>query len=317
MNNFIRDVERYHELTGCARKVGVGYAVIQAFNPRLMPVAIFRISSWCFRHGLFLFSRIFTLLNMILFGLEITARAEIGGGFFMPHTQGIVVGADKIGKNVTIYQGVTLGSKFLDMRFTQSARPVIGDNVVIGSGAKVLGGITVGSNVKISANAVVVENLADGSRVGPDPVRIHRDSWVDGLEPGPRIINFKEFGDHRGSLLALEGARDVPFDIQRVYYIYGNTGDVRRGFHAHRTLRQVAVAVSGSCKMLIDDGTTKKVFDLNSPAQGLLIEGLLWREIFDFSPDCVLVVLADQIFHEGDYIRNYEEFKKSVGKRSL
>lgn len=131
----------------------------------------------------------------------------------------------------------------------------------------------------------------------------------------PKLIEFREIGDHRGSLVAVEGNRNIPFDIQRVYYIYGNVADVRRGFHAHKDLRQVAIAVHGSCKILLDNGSEKVTVDLSSPGKGLLIEGLMWREMFDFSADCVLLVFADKIYDEADYIRDYSEFMKLV-KRS-
>ncbi|WP_415062038.1 sugar 3,4-ketoisomerase [Bdellovibrio sp.] len=131
----------------------------------------------------------------------------------------------------------------------------------------------------------------------------------------PHFIEFRKFGDHRGSLVAIEGARSLPFEIRRIYYIYGNTDCVRRGFHAHKNLKQVAIAVSGSCKFLLDNGSDKAVVELNSPDRGLLIEGHIWREMYDFTPDCVLLVLADQVFDESDYIRNYSEFLSFVSNK--
>lgn len=133
-------------------------------------------------------------------------------------------------------------------------------------------------------------------------------------KPGlsPQIISFQPRGDHRGSLIAIEGSKNIPFDIKRVYYIYGNVSDVRRGFHAHKDLRQVAVAVSGSCKFLLDDGENKSVVELASPDKGLVIQGLVWREMFDFSPDCVLLVLADEYYDESDYICDYSEFLRAA-----
>ncbi len=126
------------------------------------------------------------------------------------------------------------------------------------------------------------------------------------------IIDFKVIGDDRGSLIALENNHNVPFDVKRVYYIYNTKVDIRRGFHAHINLKQVAICVSGSCKFLLDDGIEKKHIELNSSDKGLFIEGLIWREMYDFSSDCVLVVLADEYYSEDDYIRNYEDFIKEV-----
>ncbi|WP_413561331.1 sugar 3,4-ketoisomerase [Bdellovibrio sp. HCB209] len=131
----------------------------------------------------------------------------------------------------------------------------------------------------------------------------------------PTIVDLVKRGDHRGSLIALESGLNVPFEIKRVYYIFGTSPDVRRGFHAHKNLKQIAVAVSGSCKMQLDDGSSKVVVDLSGPEKGLVIEGHIWREMFDFSPDCVLLVLADQLYDESDYIRNYEDFLKYIKTR--
>ena len=127
-----------------------------------------------------------------------------------------------------------------------------------------------------------------------------------------KLINLKIMGDDRGSLVSLESFKNIPFDIKRVYYIFGTKENVRRGFHAHKNLRQVAICVAGSCKFLLDDGEEKKIVLLDKNDQGLLIEGLIWREMFDFSPDCVLIVLADDYYDESDYIRNYEDFKMIV-----
>jgi len=122
------------------------------------------------------------------------------------------------------------------------------------------------------------------------------------------IIDFKINGDERGSLIAIENNYNVPFDIKRVYYIFDTKDGVRRGFHAHKNLKQLAICVKGSCKFLLDDGRNKANIKLDSPNQGLLIEGLIWREMYDFSEDCVLVVLADEYYDEDDYIRDYEIF---------
>ncbi len=130
-----------------------------------------------------------------------------------------------------------------------------------------------------------------------------------------QILNFDIKGDERGDLISLEENKNIPFDIKRVYYIFGAKGEVRRGFHAHKKLKQVLVCVSGSCKILLDDGVNKTEVLLNSPDKGLLIESMIWREMFDFSKDCVLMVLADSHYDEGEYIRNYNEFMSKVTKK--
>jgi dTDP-4-dehydrorhamnose 3,5-epimerase-like enzyme len=125
-------------------------------------------------------------------------------------------------------------------------------------------------------------------------------------------ISFPPLGDDRGSLVALETHKTVPFDVKRVYYIFGTKPGVSRGFHAHRALQQVAVCVTGKCRMVLDDGHQREDVWLDSPTKGLLIGDLVWREMHDFSPDCVLLVLASEFYNEADYIRSYAEFKQIV-----
>ena len=125
-----------------------------------------------------------------------------------------------------------------------------------------------------------------------------------------KILEFKEFGDERGFLVALEANKNVPFDIKRVYYIYGNKNGVDRGFHAHKNLKQIAVCVSGTCTFILDDGTEKKEFRLDRPNLGLFIDNFIWREMKDFSENCVIMVLASGYYDESDYIRDYDEFLK-------
>jgi len=127
-----------------------------------------------------------------------------------------------------------------------------------------------------------------------------------------RLINFKILGDKRGSLISLEQNKNIPFEIKRVYYIYGNSENIRRGFHAHKKLQQVAICINGSCEIMIDNGKEKEIVILNSPNKGLLIQNMIWREMYNFSEDCILMVLADDFYDESDYIRNYEEFKEGV-----
>ncbi len=132
------------------------------------------------------------------------------------------------------------------------------------------------------------------------------------MKPHIELLNFKTLGDERGSLIALEENYNTPFAIKRVYYIFDTKSAVRRGYHAHKDLKQIAICVSGSCKFLLDDGCTKENVLLDSPNKGLLIEGLIWREMYDFSKDCVLLVLASEHYNEDDYIRDYSLFLKEV-----
>ena len=128
-----------------------------------------------------------------------------------------------------------------------------------------------------------------------------------------KLIDFHPLGDERGSLVAIGGIKDVPFDIKRVYYIFGTEQGVSRGFHAHKELKQVAVCITGSCRMLLDNGEKKESVLLDSATKGVLIDTMIWHEIHEFSDDCVLLVLASDHYDESDYIRHYEEFKKITG----
>jgi dTDP-4-dehydrorhamnose 3,5-epimerase-like enzyme len=127
-----------------------------------------------------------------------------------------------------------------------------------------------------------------------------------------KLINFKTLGDSRGSLIAIEEGYNALFQIKRVYYIFDTKEGVERGFHAHINLKQICIAVKGSCTFVLDDGNKRKEINLTNPNQGLFIEGLIWREIKNFSPDCVLVVLASEHYNENDYIRNYDKFLKET-----
>ncbi len=127
-------------------------------------------------------------------------------------------------------------------------------------------------------------------------------------------ISFQRLGDERGDLVALEIGMEkaVPFDIKRVYYIYRTAEGVSRGYHAHKNLKQVAICLSGSCRMILDNGQERENVWLNNPTKGLLIESMTWREMHDFSDDCVLLVLASEHYSEADYIRDYEEFIRLI-----
>lgn len=129
------------------------------------------------------------------------------------------------------------------------------------------------------------------------------------IKASTKILDFTIRGDERGSLVALEGDSSlVPFNIKRVYYIYGTTPGVTRGKHAHYALKQVLVCVAGSCDILLDDGKERSTVRVDNPAQGLFIDGFIWREMSNFSPDCILMVLASEHYDEADYVRDYQRF---------
>ena len=123
---------------------------------------------------------------------------------------------------------------------------------------------------------------------------------------------FQQHGDERGQLVALEEFKDIPFEIKRVYYMYDTGEGIHRGFHAHKTLKQILICIHGSCKVLLDNGQEKKIVSLEKPYGGLYISHNMWREMYDFSPDAVLMVLASEYYDESDYIRDYDQFLNSV-----
>lgn len=127
-----------------------------------------------------------------------------------------------------------------------------------------------------------------------------------------KLMDFKEISDNRGSLVSLEEYRNIPFEIKRVYYIYNTSTDVSRGFHAHKELQQVLICVNGSCDVILDDGIEKQTYHLNKPSQGVFVDKMIWREMHNFSEDCVLVVWASRYYEDEDYIRDYKEFLKGV-----
>ena len=127
-----------------------------------------------------------------------------------------------------------------------------------------------------------------------------------------KIFHFPPHGDDRGQLVAIEENKDLPFDVKRVYYIYDTLPGVRRGFHAHRNLQQILLCVNGSCTIHLDNGYETAEVVLDKPNEGLYISNDMWREMYDFTPGAVLLVLASEYYDEADYIRNYDDFIKMI-----
>lgn len=128
---------------------------------------------------------------------------------------------------------------------------------------------------------------------------------------------FQQHGDDRGMLVALEEFSDIPFEIKRVYYLYDTKDGVHRGFHAHKSLEQILICIHGSCKVLLDNGKEKKIVSLEKPYEGLYIPNNMWREMYEFSPEAVLLVLASEVYREEDYIRDYDIFLQMVKEDSI
>ena len=132
-----------------------------------------------------------------------------------------------------------------------------------------------------------------------------------------KLVNMKVFGDDRGKLISLEGNRNIPFEIKRVYWIFDTAPDQDRGMHAHKNMEQIIVAMDGACKFILDDGKSRESVWLNRPDVGLYIGKNMWREMKQFSYVCKLMVLASDYYDEKEYIRNYDEFLKEVKNDSL
>lgn len=127
-----------------------------------------------------------------------------------------------------------------------------------------------------------------------------------------RIIDIRKYSDTRGYLSVIEGGLDIPFEIQRIYYLY-MVPEASRGAHAHKGLQQIMIATSGSVHVTLDDGTGKKTFVLDKPWKGLLVVPGLWRTLDNFSGGTVCMVLASEKYDADDYIRDYDEFLKFKG----
>lgn len=127
------------------------------------------------------------------------------------------------------------------------------------------------------------------------------------------ILEFNDLGDERGKLVVVESMKEVPFNIERVFYIYGSDAIVVRGEHANRHSQFVLVNVAGKSKVKLDNGHETAVVELNRPHMGLHIKEMVWKEMYDFSEDSVLMVLSDTHYDKSEYIRDYKEYLKEIG----
>ena len=135
------------------------------------------------------------------------------------------------------------------------------------------------------------------------------------LDKKYRILEFPELGDERGNLVVVEGGIQIPFDIQRMFYIYGSDATVVRGQHANRVSEFVLINVSGTSKVRVTDGDEEVIVELNKPKMGLYLDKMVWKDMYDFSPDSVLIVLANTHYDGTEYIRNYDEYLNEMKNR--
>ena len=130
-----------------------------------------------------------------------------------------------------------------------------------------------------------------------------------------RMLEFPQYGDERGHLVICEGGKDIPFEIKRVFYIYGSDKDVIRGQHANRRSEFVLINVSGTSKVKVKDGEgNEAIFCLNRPHTGIYLPTMVWKDMYDFSEDSVLLCLASTNYDASEYIRDYEKFVKEIAK---
>lgn len=130
------------------------------------------------------------------------------------------------------------------------------------------------------------------------------------------ILQFDDLGDERGKLVVIEGSRSIPFEIQRVFYIYGSDHDVIRGQHANRESEFVLINVAGSSKVRITDAKEEFIVELNKPRMGVYIPPMVWKDMYDFSEDSVLLVLASTHYSDEEYIRDYDAYVRELKEQS-
>jgi len=167
------DLQRQHALLHCRADLPQGLHLwVGMLSPRFAPVLLCRLAHRLHRWRLGPLAKLVSLVNFFFFGIEIAVRCPIGPGLFLPHTQGTVIGAWSIGSNATIFQGVPLGGREVDFTYTQASRPMLEDGVTLGSGAKVLGGLTIGRNARVGANSVVLASVPQDALAVGAPARV-------------------------------------------------------------------------------------------------------------------------------------------------
>ena len=135
------------------------------------------------------------------------------------------------------------------------------------------------------------------------------------IEKKYKLLEFPDLGDERGNLVVVEGSIQIPFDIKRIFYIYGSDDTVVRGQHANLKSEFVLINVAGTSKVKVDDGDETRVIELNQPRMGVYLPKMLWKEMYEFSPDSVLLVLSNEHYDAHEYIRDYDAYLKILGKK--
>ena len=137
------------------------------------------------------------------------------------------------------------------------------------------------------------------------------------LEEQIQLLDFPDLGDERGNLVVVEGGSAIPFEIKRIFYIYGSDAEVVRGCHANLRSEFVMINVSGTSRVRVDNGHESRIIDLDRPRMGLYLKNMLWKEMYDFSPNSVLLVLSNEHYDPAEYIRDYDDYLKIIRKPGI
>jgi dTDP-4-dehydrorhamnose 3,5-epimerase-like enzyme len=134
---------------------------------------------------------------------------------------------------------------------------------------------------------------------------------------GYRMIEFPQLGDDRGSLVVVEQLKEIPFDLKRIFYIYGTKENVVRGQHANRKSEFVLINLKGTCKVMVDDGKNKEVIVLDKPHSGIYLDKMVWKDMYDFSEDSILLVLSSELYDKSEYVSDYDQFIQEVNEMEI
>lgn len=277
----------------------------------------------------------------VLPGAQIGEECNICDGVFVESD--VVVGNRVTVKcGVQLWDGVRLQDDvcigpnvtFTNDAFPRSKQPfkcettVVHHGASIGANATILPGVTIGRNAMVGAGAVVTKDVPPNAIVVGNPARIQgyvtSSRRVDAVQPpaektpasarslsfasGARTIELPTFDDMRGSLSVGEIERDLPFIPRRVFVVYDVPSQKVRGEHAHKTLHEILICVSGSCRVVVDDGAQREEVILDRPSVGLYVPATVWITQYKFTENAVLMVLASKEYDPADYIRDYDEF---------
>jgi acetyltransferase-like isoleucine patch superfamily enzyme/dTDP-4-dehydrorhamnose 3,5-epimerase-like enzyme len=229
-----------------------------------------------------------------------------------------------IGPNVTFTNDKFPRSKRHDKEFE---RTVVKRGASLGANATILPGLTIGENSMVGAGAVVTHNVPPNAIVAGNPavitgyvdtkVQVQRSATAESAltrssVAGVSLTRLKSVSDLRGDLSVTDVEREIPFTINRVFWVYNVPSEKIRGAHVHRKLHEFVVCVSGSVSVVVDDGVNREEFVLDDPSLGLHLPPMVWRSLYKYTNDAVLLVFASHEYDPDDYVRDYESFLSLV-----